>query len=321
MPWQIIPGVEAYEGEEISKMTYNPVKYWLKPFIPKLSKAITSGKAKVGKSTFILQMAFAIVRDEQFFEYETERCKILYIAFEPVSHKVGILLKAMPGPLDGFTVVPMIRRYTYIDEREPKKPESSDKREPTAYEMLDQMIDKKQPNIVVLDPLRYTMRGDVKDDQQCAEWTKRLDTLQEKYKELDLSFVIIGHESKRGHPNPVDRPFGSVILGAWADTITSVTRGRDKYRRMIELVTRHEEEPEPAEFEFHGIYSLAPEKAEKKARAKEALQQLRLTNPEIKPKAMVEQVSLEEDISVPWVWEAHKELKAEEDQAAFGHLF
>ena len=89
-------------------------------------------------------------------------------------------------------------------------------------------------------------------------------------------------------------------------------------------MTRHEEEPEPFELEFQGIYTWAPKKAEegeKKAQAKEALRELRASEPDLNSTTMVHRVAAATGISIAWIWDSWGELKAEEDQQFFGHAF
>jgi len=287
---------QIYTGEQLKQMPDEPIGYQVETLVPKQGRVLIVAKAKRAKSTFAQQLALAIVTGKEFLGFGCEKGTVLYLDLEGMSvkaiwvHRTKRIATQYTGNLSNFILVSK-PEHLLIDTDAGKKE-------------LEGLIQQFLPDVVIIDSKRYSMKGKEFDAEATLAWAKPIDELRNKY---GTTFVIAQHATKKEYKELIDRASGSSAQAGVVDVLLGIREGSDKYHRVMDITTRLEEEPEPLNLEFRGLFALSPEeqqiKAIKRQQAEEAFRLKQKLG--LKPTALVREIAKEIGISEAYAWRVY----------------
>lgn len=128
---------------------------------------------------------------------------------------------------------------------------------PIGFRLLDGVLDRLRPTVVLIDPLYKALTGNILDPNSVRIFVDSLDGLIAKY---EFSLVLFHHTRKgtldeQADLGTTEDMLGSAVFSWWADTIIKVTKKGEKDRKVrLQLnfdVVRHAEDLiEPREVIF-----------------------------------------------------------------------
>lgn len=226
-----------------------------------------AGKAKTGKSILLFQLICSLTNGEPFLDrFEVRRkCRVLYLQLEgsmsDSKDRFERMTKALPMDHDNF----------FLFFSPPIQLNTAQELEKLIMQIEDKM---RTVDVIVIDPLYFSMKGSMSDDMAVRELTGNLRILQEHF---NCACIIVHHfkKSRRDETGKILTPddddvFGSVFFQAWIThqflfDVDKSSKARtlqcnlQRSGKIIERVSMKLMEPDPLYFEELGHW---PTKAE-----------------------------------------------------------
>jgi hypothetical protein len=241
---------------------YPDISYWLGELLRAKGRLSIIGEAKTAKSFFAIQLGLHIATGTPFLGMDTKQGCVLYVNFEISQEKLQERVDDLKGELDMANIGNLLiisPGALHLDRAEGKQ------------ELEGLIVEARaihgQLDVLILDPRRYTMRGDENQSEILTAWSSNLDELRDKY---NLAIVIVHHKGK----NTSGAGRGSSVFDGWLDTMLwlepgkintldregSVSQFNLSYVRLP-ITARDTEQSEPiAEFQYP-IWQLTEEQA------------------------------------------------------------
>lgn len=213
-------------------------------------------RQKEGKSTLALQLAIDVSCGDPFLDhYETRRVPVLYVDYENRFYRLNQRGRdlAQGRRVDNL----IIQAYDYLSERHVGLHGES-------LVCLKRRIAEHEPELLILDPLRYAWVGESVDERDATKLIEILSSLRKD--QPDMAIVLV-HHLRKGPPdgrsprlrddprNWIEKTYGSQALLAHVDTIWGLeVEGDDGYtfatvpRANDPLMLRLEKRPESERF-------------------------------------------------------------------------
>ena len=215
-----------------------PQEWYIEKIVPKGSVVVIGGTAGSFKTWFAMQLSTNCANGEPFMDlYETEKCNILYIDEE-----------------NGLVTIPN-RFNSLINDKENLNLENInisifnniilDYQNNKASTLIDDMINKFKPNIVIIDSLVRCMHG----EEDSASDVRAIFENLKSHLETGVSFIILHHTTKNNRRSMAGLR-GSGDLAAFADVILMLTGGKEGYCNVEIVKNRHIEIDESCRFFF-----------------------------------------------------------------------
>jgi hypothetical protein len=151
--------------------------------------SICSAKPKVGKSTFLRNLAVAITQGDAFLGRETIKGKVLYLCLEEKRSEIAKHFRLMGASGEDILI------HTGATPED-------------ALRALKSAIGEFEPVLVIIDPLSRVLR--VKDFNDYATMARGLEPLIDLARETGVHIIALHHEGKG------EREGGDAILGSQA---------------------------------------------------------------------------------------------------------
>jgi hypothetical protein len=229
-----VPGYKFTTLDELLSEPEEDVAYVWDKTLPRGGFSILAAKPKVGKSTFVRNLALAVSRGGEFMERATPKGLVIYCAFEDKRGEIRQQFKRMGA--SGADII------THIGGA----PDSE-------QEFLEEAIIQYSPALVIIDPLSRFARG-IADFNSYGEVARQLEPLIDlaRSSACQTHIMCCHHNGKGGDLREAgDALLGSTGFFGAVDTLLTM-RKREKVR-TIESVQRYGEDlPET-------IVSLDPE--------------------------------------------------------------
>lgn len=94
-------GRELISAQDLQRANLPPVKYLIEGILA-VGTSIISAASKIGKSWFVLSLGIAVADGEMFWERQTEKCGVLYLALEDtynrLQDRLNKVLNGKPAP-------------------------------------------------------------------------------------------------------------------------------------------------------------------------------------------------------------------------------
>jgi RecA-family ATPase len=166
-----------------------PMPYICFPLLPKKSRMIIGAPSKSKKSMLALNLAYDLAQGGKFIKWDIESPqKVLYVEQEIGVYGVRKRLKAIQG-FKGGDIAPYNLNVVYKGN----KRFSLDDGSPGLVNLRSE-IERTQPDVLILDPLR---RFTHHDEDSSTEMVKVFQVLDELQQEFNLTQVVVHHASKR----------------------------------------------------------------------------------------------------------------------------
>jgi KaiC/GvpD/RAD55 family RecA-like ATPase len=227
----------CFDANTFKRMPLARVPFYVQDWLPKQGKVLIYGQAKAGKSYLAVQLARCVGSGLPFLGIPTMAGRVLYLQFELGAEVLQGRLKA--SRQDHKNVVVGTTFSLKLDTAPGKK---------TLYEMVEGVA----PNVLILDPLYKTIRGEENESHDMLIICDLLDELMDAYsKQTGMSVVIMHHTGK----DLSKGARGSSVLEDWADTVIEQRRiskqGEALRVRLTPKLMRHAASPpEPIEAEL-----------------------------------------------------------------------
>jgi RecA-family ATPase len=159
------------------------VNYKVKGLIPDEGISILFGPPKSGKSNLAIYLCECLGAGKKFFEYETKKCKCLYIDEENRERGMKTkIIKIIKGGDFGEDTKNMVISCSSFSLA---KPESR--------KWLDERIEELKPGFIVIDSVAKVFPLDERNEQEVKNIFRWLNPLVVKY---GVSFLLIHHSRK-----------------------------------------------------------------------------------------------------------------------------
>lgn len=209
-----------------------PEIIWAVPGIIPAGLTIFAGKSKLGKSWFMMQVAFAVATGGQFLDRPIEQGKVLYLALEDSERRIKSRMKIQGWTVEAQQNVEFMFAKRFQDEIGKIDEAGSNK--------LANYIEHFGFRMVVIDTFSRAMGGDQNDVREMTAW---LSPLQIVAQELNNACVMIDHHKKSvGDYDATTDILGSTGKAAVADTSVGLYRERGKPGAQLHVVGRDVEE-------------------------------------------------------------------------------
>lgn len=194
-------------------------EYLIDQFIPLPGRVLLIGPPKEGKSYFGLQLGLAVAKGEPFMGRKSHSAKVLYLQYD-TPHKIW-MNRAAKLRKNGMTFHP---NFHMLDPKDPSYKKTIDVRkriEDVIY--LKEVVEKIQPQLVIIDTLRKMFSGDENSSDIGAEV---FNVLNDIFK--DQAVVYIHHTHKLSPPpgqkiqariRPVDALRGSSFYSGEVEAV------------------------------------------------------------------------------------------------------
>jgi hypothetical protein len=192
--------------------------------------ALFIARQKEGKSTLMLQLCLDVANGATFLgRYRCAKTKTLYVDYENRPYRIQERAK----DLLESAAVPDVIFYALnsLSDRDIGllKPED--------FEKLEQLISEQKPGLVVIDPLRYAVNGELDEPNSM----KVIEQVAELKQTNPSMAVVLVHHTRKSHgdgsaqslkTNPrgwMDKVYGSQALLAHVETIWGLEKNDDSY--------------------------------------------------------------------------------------------
>ena len=221
--FDVLPIADLYAKEEPG---YQPL---LGPFVMRGLRTLIGARTGEGKSTFVMHMVKAIVHGEEFLGYEG-------IGANDDGEAPQVLI------IDAEQSLPDIQRLAEeCDLTESRDvhyimaPDGLDLAEGThdAAE-IEQILEELRPDILVLDPLYKSHRGDSNDEREAVDFMRLLDRWRSEY---GFALILPVHTRKGSKQTPdaaptMDDIFGSGAFARGAEIIFGLQQKSPGFSRL-----------------------------------------------------------------------------------------
>lgn len=193
-----------------------PPTFYAKPFIPKDEKTIVSAQHGVGKTWFLLALAYSIAKGEKFLgRYEVEQAPVLFVEGEGGESELFRRLQFM-GDSDNFHIA-YANDIDLIGEGLSK---ADNKRitgtKQSEIDKLSYYIEESKARVVFIDPVGQFWSGDENKKDDVRLLTKVFDQIIDRH---GVS-IALSHHWKKPSVNGShgsQMASGSYWWNAWAD--------------------------------------------------------------------------------------------------------
>lgn len=200
--FEVLPLADLYEREEPG---YQPL---LGPLVMRGLRTIIGARTGEGKTTFVMHCVKAIVHGEDFLDYQGygedengKRPQVLIIDAEQSLPDIQRL--AEECDLTGSRDVHYIMAPDGLDLAEG----SHDAAE------IEEILDDIKPDVLVLDPLYKSHRGDSNDEREAVDFMRLLDRWRATY---GFALILPVHTRKGSKQSPDQAPVMDDIFGSGA---------------------------------------------------------------------------------------------------------
>lgn len=205
------------------------ISWVVEDLLPAGGLSIVVAKPKVGKSTFVRQLALAVARGESFLDRNTVKGRVLYVALEEKRSEVRIHFKLLGA--DGTEDLGVHVGSAPLE----------------ANRWLEEEIKKQLPILIIIDTLfRFVRVGDVSD---YAKITTALDPLLNLSREYGTHLMVL-HHARKMDGEGADTTLGSTAIFGTVDTAIILKRIKDG-KRTIETQQRYGNDIEETMLVFH----------------------------------------------------------------------
>lgn len=173
-------------------------------------KMLIAGPSKAGKSFSLIQLAIAIAEGRQWFGFDCEKGKVLYVNLELDERSAKVRFVDIYEKLgQGHSNVSNIDIWNLRGKTSPM-----DKLTPK----LIRRAQKSNYMAVIIDPIYKVLTGDENSAHEMAKFTNQFDKIAT---ELDCAVIYCHHHSKgsQGGKNSIDRSSGSGVFARDPDAI------------------------------------------------------------------------------------------------------
>lgn len=217
--------LERNEGLPMAKKMFG--EFWYEGEL-----CIFFGKTNTGKSHLAFQIAMGITKissNSEHFAYEGEPKPILYFDLELSERQVTSRLKGAKGTGDRFLRVSYDSAFFH-----------DSKTQQTAFEEIDQLIEKYTPAALILDNISVFHP----ENEKASDATGLLNQLNGLKRRHKLPILAIGHTPKisSGVPIEITHLQGSAQMGNLIDSAFAIGMTKDKNRRYLKQVKVRESE-------------------------------------------------------------------------------
>jgi hypothetical protein len=185
--------------------------------LPAGGTSLVVSKPKVGKSTLVRSLAFAVARGTPWLGRATERGTVLYCTFEENRDQFRRAWSAM-GATGDEPIKVFCDRAPGVD----------------AVAWLRDAIERERPALVVIDTLFKFVR--VKDVSAYAEVYKALEPLIDLARDTGTHILVV-HHSPKGERGAGDEALGSTAILGSVDTM--LTLRRTEHHRTVRSIQRY----------------------------------------------------------------------------------
>lgn len=214
------PASDFMLAHTFANMQVDELPQLVEGLIPAGGTVAIVAKPKCGKSTFALNLGFAVARGGPILDRATRQGPVLYVALEGSESEWRRLLRAMGvAPEDEF--------FFYHGRR----PED-------VGPWLREAVAKYRPVLIIFDTLQRLVR--VKDMSDYAALSNGTDELIELARTSQATLAYLHHGGKSEKADPVDSPLGSTAIAGSVDTLIYMKRGTA--HRTIQTVQRSGED-------------------------------------------------------------------------------
>jgi RecA-family ATPase len=173
-------------------------------------KMLIAGPSKAGKSFSLIQLAIAIAEGRQWFGFDCEKGKVLYVNLELDERSAKVRFVDIYERLgQGHANVSNIDIWNLRGKTSPM-----DKLAPK----LIRRAQKSNYMAVIIDPIYKVLTGDENSAHEMAKFTNQFDKIAT---ELNCAVIYCHHHSKgsQGGKNSIDRSSGSGVFARDPDAI------------------------------------------------------------------------------------------------------
>lgn len=224
------PTIEAskgYTAEELYTMDLKEPVFVVPGILP-VGASLLVGPPKVGKSWMLLQMGISVAKGKPFFERETEKAAVLYLALEdtPIRLRKRLTSVLVGNAPDNLHLWPQWPRVGAGGERELEK-------------FLKEHSDVKLVLIDTLEKIRPARcaRGNPYSEDYMA--ITALKSIADKF---EVAVVVAHHTRKADAKDFLDRVSGTTGHTGSADTIFVIQRDRARISAILNITGRDVEE-------------------------------------------------------------------------------
>lgn len=289
-------GHSAFTLGSILNTPYVEQPYLLRNMIYKHGKTVLVGKPKSGKSWLAIKISVSLAKVEECLGFGTTKAPVLYLEFD--RRRLDMAIHEIAGDKETEDVVFVPLQLLAINTDD-------------GFKTFEGIIKafcqryKEQEVLVVIDHKSFSFFGKENDDVPNKIWKDNLDRVA---KDLPVTYLVLAQAPKGWGGDVVDLPFGSRALGAWADTIISVTPSGRSFRRLDVVSNYGDVEPLIYDKEFT-VYQQEEIEAPKLARAVECMREIWDEFP--LPSKKVEKAKVMAGCGWNTAWDAYKQVRDE----------
>ncbi len=289
--------VKLYTLKDIQEMPQDQHKMVVENLIYENGKSVLVAKPKFGKSWLALALSIAVANGDPILGLKTRMCPALYLDFDR---------RFLTNTVHSITSVQLTHEENWMIAQ----PTGLCINHPEDFKVIDELIAMAKPKLVVIDHKSACFLGKENDDEPNKVWTRNIDELHAKY---GAAFLVVCQAPKGWNPSNdiIDMPYGGRQLGAWLDTMISISKSGKTFRKL-QRVGNYDGELELTYNKDFRVVSKDIEEVTIVELAKELLAER--WSGCVKPhvSAVIKGVAKNLGCSQPPVWDAYKELKQEE---------
>ena len=288
--------LKLYTLKDIQEMPQDQQKMVVENLIYENGKSVLVAKPKFGKSWLALAISIAVANGDSILGLKPRMCPVLYLDFDR---------RFLTNTVHSITSVQLTHEENWMISQ----PTGRCINHPEDFKVIDELIGLAKPKLVVIDHKSACFLGKENEDESNKAWTRGIDALHTKY---GAAFLVLCQAPKgwSSSNDIIDMPYGGRQLGAWLDTMISLSRS-GKHFRKLQRVGNYEGE---LELTYDKDFRVVTEDAAEITKidlAKELLAErwAECVKPHVS--RIIKEVARDLGCSQPPVWDAYKELKQE----------
>ena len=203
---------KVFRMDELMNKNFSSAKFLVQDYV---SEGFTMfiGKPKVGKSWFLLQLAYSIANGDAFFDKSVDVGDVLYFSLEDNGRRLKERLQIL-----GYNKCPNLHfvfNCPKFDEKEKGK-----------EFLLNELEKLKNPKLIIIDTLQKVLsqKLEFKNSNAYEKQYNQFGEIKDFVQEHGISIIGSGHQKKRQEDDIFDTVNGSMAIQGSTDQLMIITK-------------------------------------------------------------------------------------------------
>lgn len=212
-PKSNLPAIKMVSMREVSEMAFDEPEFIVNGLVP-IGVTVLGGKAKSGKSVFLLDLAKSVAKGTLFLKkYACEKVNIILLPLEDSLQRINKRISNTKSSI-------FIPKNVFI----PKNPHEFPTVKQNGIQVIEKLVKETSSRLVIIDTLSIFFTGSKFGGLNYQDDYAALAQLHKLALKLRIAILLVHHTTKMNYQDPFDSLQGSVGIIASPDCLMVLIR-------------------------------------------------------------------------------------------------